>query len=384
MIEPTPVLRLARILPSLAATSLLLLVGPLVRPASAEAWNPPPPPADEFDWIQLSSGEWLKGELKGYLDDEVYFDSDKLDLQVIDREDVKFLRTAKPVRVGYQADEVAGLTGAFGDDHIEVAEGAVEVKDGKLRMRESGETVAAVDEVITIATGAESEWDNWSGKASVGVDFREGNTSQLDYNAALELARITPTSRFNFSYLGNYSESDGVEFANNHRAGFNFDLYRTPHFFYRPVFGEYFRDTYQNLAHRALLGSGLGYELVDTPRTTWELNAGAAYQFTEFDTVPVGQEKTEGSAAAVFGSVYETEINDHVDFISQYRAILTREEAGLYSHHFVNTLSFELTDDLDFDFSLIWDRIEEPAREASGLTPKKDDFRLMFMLGAEL
>ena len=27
-------------------------------------WAPPPPPPDKFDWIQLTSGEWLKGELK--------------------------------------------------------------------------------------------------------------------------------------------------------------------------------------------------------------------------------------------------------------------------------------------------------------------------------
>ena len=25
-----------------------------------KAWEPPPPPPDEFDWIQLVSGEWLK------------------------------------------------------------------------------------------------------------------------------------------------------------------------------------------------------------------------------------------------------------------------------------------------------------------------------------
>jgi hypothetical protein len=35
-------------------------------PATGEEkapWTPPPPP-DEFDWIQLNSGEWLKGEFK--------------------------------------------------------------------------------------------------------------------------------------------------------------------------------------------------------------------------------------------------------------------------------------------------------------------------------
>ena len=31
----------------------------------SQPWESPPPPPDDFDWIQLKSGEWLKGELKG-------------------------------------------------------------------------------------------------------------------------------------------------------------------------------------------------------------------------------------------------------------------------------------------------------------------------------
>jgi hypothetical protein len=30
----------------------------------SQPWNPPSPSPDEFDWIQLRSGERLKGELK--------------------------------------------------------------------------------------------------------------------------------------------------------------------------------------------------------------------------------------------------------------------------------------------------------------------------------
>ena len=32
--------------------------------AEEKACEPFVPPLDEFDWIQLTSGEWLKGELK--------------------------------------------------------------------------------------------------------------------------------------------------------------------------------------------------------------------------------------------------------------------------------------------------------------------------------
>jgi hypothetical protein len=40
------------------------------------AWTPPPP--DDFDWIQLNSGEWLKGEFKALYDEKVEFDSEEV------------------------------------------------------------------------------------------------------------------------------------------------------------------------------------------------------------------------------------------------------------------------------------------------------------------
>ena len=39
-----------------------------------------PQPDDKFDWVQLTSGEWLKGELKFLYDYQVEFDSEKLAL----------------------------------------------------------------------------------------------------------------------------------------------------------------------------------------------------------------------------------------------------------------------------------------------------------------
>ena len=45
------------------------------------------PSAEKYDWIQLTSNEWLKGEIKGMYKDSLEFDSDKLDLLEIDWDD---------------------------------------------------------------------------------------------------------------------------------------------------------------------------------------------------------------------------------------------------------------------------------------------------------
>jgi hypothetical protein len=352
--------------------------------AQAAEWNPPPPSGDEFDWVQLSSGEWLKGELKGYIDNEVYFDSSALGLQKFSLGDIKLLKTATPVRVGYLPEDGDRPTASLLRDRIQVAEVPVEIREGEVRQKASGELLATRERLVTIASGTESEWDNWLTKLSFGLNLRQGNVSQIDYNAALAVTRSTPVSRLAFNYLGNYGESEGVEFANNHRADFEIDWFRSPRFFVRPAIGEYFRDPFQNIAHRGLLGSGVGYKLRSTPETTWRVSAGPSYQFTEFVAVPAGAEQRVGSLAAVVSSRYETQLNANVDFVSLYRGVVTSEEAGLYSHHFANSLSFGLTDDLDLDVTMIWDRIERPARGANGGTPKQDDLRFMLMLGMEL
>lgn len=359
------------------ATTFLALTLPLA------AWNPAPPPEDGFDWVQLKSGEWLKGSVERYLDNELVFDSDILGLLTLDETDVRFVRTAKTVRVGYETGEKVDRL-VLDHEELEVTRDRVVIRDNEVRRRDSGETIAPVDRLVTIAGDGESERDNWSGKVSIGANLREGNTSQLDYNARIGLKRITALSRMQFDYLGNFGKTDGTEYANNHNLSYNWDRYLSRQLFLRPVGIDYYRDPFQNIAHRAIVGAGIGYEIIDTAKTDWRIVAGPAYQYLELDTVAAGTSGTESSLAATFSSEYSTELNEHLDFSSSYRMGLTRESAGLYTHHFENSLSFELTDDLDFDLSLIWDYVHEPTRRANGNVPNQNDLRLMFFLGLEL
>ncbi len=57
-----------------------------------EGWLPPEPRPEKFDWIQLKSGEWLKGKLEVLYDRKLEFDSDELDELEFDFEDIKQIR----------------------------------------------------------------------------------------------------------------------------------------------------------------------------------------------------------------------------------------------------------------------------------------------------
>ena len=66
-----------------------------------DEWKPPPPMPSKFDWIQLTSEEWLKGEILAMYDEELEFDSDELDELTLDWDDIKQIRSAQIVQVGF-------------------------------------------------------------------------------------------------------------------------------------------------------------------------------------------------------------------------------------------------------------------------------------------
>jgi hypothetical protein len=64
-----------------------------------------PDPSDGFDWVELISGEWLKGEIVTMHSDTLTFDSDVLDLLTIDWEDVRQVVTDNTQTVRTEARE---------------------------------------------------------------------------------------------------------------------------------------------------------------------------------------------------------------------------------------------------------------------------------------
>ncbi len=73
------------------------------------AWgNFAPPPDSESDWIQLSSGEWLKGQFRTLYDGQLEFKSSDLGGLSLDWDTVKQVRTAKSQTVRFEDPQNGG------------------------------------------------------------------------------------------------------------------------------------------------------------------------------------------------------------------------------------------------------------------------------------
>jgi putative salt-induced outer membrane protein YdiY len=327
------------------------------------------PPEDRFDWIQLKSGEWLKGRIKAMQDRELEFDSEELDNLTFDWRDIRQLRSPRSL-------DVLFIDG-------EVVSGPVTITPGEVTVDGPQPRVHARDRLQSLTPGGTSEWNHWSGKASLGLTLRAGNTDQVEYNAQAHLQRRTPATRLSLDYIGNVSRIDDTESANNHRVNSEFDLWLSRRFYLILPFAEYYKDPFQNLKYRLTGGVGVGYDIIDRPGLEWNITAGPAYQYNEFESAAPGEPTSKGAAALAFGSRFDWDITRRIELILEYRGQYTSREVGETTHHSVATLSLEVTKRLDLDVSFVWDRISNPKIGADGTAPKPDDYRLVVGLGID-
>jgi putative salt-induced outer membrane protein YdiY len=271
---------------------------------------------------------------------------------------------------------------SFLDDVI--ATGKLFVDEDSVRVMGAADQTFPRSSVLTITAGAPKERNYWAGKITLGANLREGNTEQVEFSTQASFKRRTPKNRVNFDYLGNFNRTFGEVAADNQRFDAGWNRYFSNRLFWTPVYGEYYRDPFQNIDSRWTLGMGAGYTLIDTKKIEWEITGGLAYQITQFDDVLEGESDSANTPTLVFGTAYDHELTKSIDFIFNYRFFIVNEESGTYTHHLLTGLEFELTNLLDFDITFVWDRIQDPRELSDGTFPEQDDFRLTFGLGINL
>ena len=170
--------------------------------------------------------------------------------------------------------------------------------------------------------GEPREINYWSADATFGFNLRRGNSDQVEANT-LASARRRTVEQPRRPGLRRQLQHDrrNVTVTNNQRINGGVDWFVTARFFVRPVVVEYFRDPFQNFAHRWTIGGALGYQMVDTPRVSWEFNVGPSYQRTTFESVTAGESNKESTAALWAGTVYTNEITKDIDYTFDYRLI---------------------------------------------------------------
>src|SRR5271170_7607909 len=174
--------------------------------------------------------------------------------------------------------------------------GTVTTNDGKFDVatKTTGNVEAPKDTVVAVRNDAEQQAydteidrlrnpklsDFWSGLLDTGLSDTSGNSSTLNFTLAAKAARVTDRDKISVYATSVYSKEDNTSpsqvTAKAIEGGIRADLNVSPRVF---VFGftDFQYDAFQHLDLRNVLGGGLGYHVLKTKNTQFDVFGGGDF-----------------------------------------------------------------------------------------------------------
>lgn len=349
---------------------LLGLVGG--TPGQAQEWHPPEPSPTEKDWVQLKSGEWIRGSIDLFRDLKMEFDSDDLDDLVINWSDIVAFRSPRVLTFVFTPERVVTGPSSMRDKVIRIT-------------TETGIQEFSRSDLLTIIEGSPREINFWSAKASLGITARAGNTDQTDLNTILKIKREATRSRLNIGLQANYGEVSGNQTINNQAANIDFNIFMSRKIYITPASVEYYADKFQNIEHRLTVGAGGGYYLFRQGNIDWSLGIGGGYQMTRFISVQAGENLDEDTGTIIPATIFESDITKDVELDIKYSSNIGVPDPKTSTHHITALLTVDFFRDIfELSTSFTWDRVDNPKRREDGSIPENDDYRFAFGFAIDL
>jgi putative salt-induced outer membrane protein YdiY len=245
--------------------------------------------------------------------------------------------------------------------------GTVTTAEGKFEVatKDTGEVAATKEDVIGVRDDAEQKayddqierlrhphlTDFWSGLLDTGLSLTRGNSDSLTYSLAAKAARTTERDKISVYSTAIYAESsvNGVTAATAHaiRGGIRGDLNVSDRLF---VFGftDFEYDQFQDLDLRNVLGGGLGYHVLKTKTTTFDVFAGGDFDQDFFGaiaatpTAPATPAVTRKTGEVNLGETFNAKLNNRTTITEQFTLFPNVSDTGSYRFQFDTTAATKL------------------------------------------
>ena len=159
--------------------------------------------------------------------------------------------------------------------------------------------LAALVASATVAQAQALPDGRWHGGIAIGGAVASGNTNSKTLAATADGVRETSADKITLYGLANYAHSDGTTTADLLRLGGRYDFNLSERVF---VFGGGEGETNKagGVDSRYALNAGVGYKLIRTQRTSWDVFGGVGYSGTKFtdDTSRNGAELLLGEESS--------------------------------------------------------------------------------------
>jgi hypothetical protein len=327
---------------------------------------------DSFDWVQLVSGEWIKGNIARMRNEKMEFDSDKLDMLYLDLADVSLVHS--PQVNTYVFDDRASATGP-----------AVITAEQVIVQTDEGTKTFPRSELESIVEG-EKERDWWSMKLRFGLTLNRGNTNQFTYDIKFNTRREDRLTLLDLNYNATFGKTNGVQNVNRQLGEFLFNVFLGSRWWVTPAFGQLFNDRFQNIKFRATPAAGAGVHILDKPKVKWDFITGIGYQYLNALAPAAGTRNPQNDAFIPLYTYWDFDITGDIDFTVSWLTNLVVTTIGNTNHTGKADLSVELTSVIDLDLAFLYLRTEQPVQPADPALPaiEKNDYQLVVGISLEL
>jgi hypothetical protein len=183
-----------------------------------------------------------------------------------------------------------------------VVVGTVSTSDGKIEVatKDAGTVDTVHDAVKMIRNDAQQAEvdrpqhprlrDYWSGMFDLGLSLTEGNSSTSALTIAGKASRIVPKNKLTLYYTEVYSkdgnQTPALTTANAIHGGVRDDFNLNP-WLYAFGFTDFDEDALQHLDLRNVLGGGLGWHVINSKKTQFDVFGGGSFNQEYFSTYTI-------------------------------------------------------------------------------------------------
>ena len=240
--------------------------------------------------------------------------------------------------------------------------GTVAGADGKLDVttKTAGEVVTPKEAVVAVRNDDEQKahdaeedrlrnphlTDFWAGLLDTGLSVTRGNSATLAYNLSAKAVRETTRDKITVFSTAVYASDDTTPpsrtTAHAIRGGIRGDFNVSDRVF---VFGftDFEYDEFQNLDLRNVLGGGVGYHVVKTKNTTFDVFGGGDFEqeyFSADPAFPTGLTRKTGEI--VMGEELATKLNGRTTLSEKFSLFPNITNTGDYRFQFDATAATKL------------------------------------------
>jgi putative salt-induced outer membrane protein len=240
--------------------------------------------------------------------------------------------------------------------------GTVASADGKLDVttKTAGEVVTSKEAVVAVRNDDEQKahdaeedrlrnphlTDFWTGLLDTGLSVTRGNSATLAYNLSAKAVRATTRDKITVYSTAVYASDDTTPpsrtTAHAIRGGIRGDFNVSDRVF---VFGftDFEYDEFQNLDLRNVLGGGVGYHVVKTKNTTFDVFGGGDFEqeyFSADPAFPTGLTRKTGEI--VMGEELATKLNGRTTLSEKFSLFPNITNTGDYRFQFDATAATKL------------------------------------------